>query len=435
MRCRAQIYFARENKSLFFSIIRCYNRLSQQLFDHKSEGTNVKRTRLRDSFKLKHKPKWFSAVICLVLIIGVFVMFAIPMGLSNMFSTLMNTAFDILVNTCLYIMAIAVLMGALSALLTEFGVVDMLNKILSPLMKPIYGLPGAAALGIVTTYLSDNPAILSLADDKGFKSFFKRYQLPALTNIGTSFGMGLIVTTFMLGQEGAAGTSLMPAVLVGNFSAVLGSIVSTRIMLLMTKKVFGKDSPALDDRDIGENDHLDHSGENLGMRTMNALLDGGKSGVQLGLGIIPGVVIICTIVMMLTNGAGAEGYSGAAYEGIGLLPLIADKINFIIKPLFGFASSGGVSVPMTALGSAGAAMGLVPNLLKEGFANAHDVAVFTAMCMCWSGYLSTHVSMMDSLGYKYLTGKAILSHTVGGIFAGVAANWIYRLVALIFHLG
>lgn len=351
-----------------------------------------------------------------------------------MFSTLMNTAFELLINTCFYIMAIAVLMGALSALFTEFGVVKLLNKILSPLMKPVYDLPGAAALGVVTTYLSDNPAILSLAEDKGFKSFFKRYQLPALTNIGTSFGMGLIVTTFMLGQEGAAGGTLMPAVIVGNLGAVIGSIVSTRIMLSLTKKLYGKDSLAVDPSEIEEKKPREAAENKLGMRVMNALLEGGKSGVTLGLEIIPGVVIICTLVMMLTNGMPEGGYTGAAYEGVGLLTKAADKIEFILRPLFGFATSGGVSVPITALGSAGAAMGLIPTLLKEGLANAHDVAVFTAMCMCWSGYLSTHVSMMDSLGYKYLTGKAILSHTVGGLCAGIAANWLYKLVALIFAL-
>ena len=385
----------------------------------------------------RHKrlwPWWVSALICIAVVGGVFALFGIPMGLSNMFSTLMNTAFELLINTCLYIMAIAVLMGALSAIFTEFGVVRLLNKILSPLMKPIYDLPGAASLGIVTTYLSDNPAILSLADDKGFRAFFKRYQLPALTNIGTAFGMGLIVTTFMLGQESAAGTSLMPAVIVGNIAAILGSIVSTRIMLHFTKKVFGRDADSVDASETAELKDHHASGDSLGMSIMNALLEGGKSGVTLGLGIIPGVVIICTLVMMLTNGAPEGGYTGAAYEGIGLLPLAAEKIDFILQPLFGFASSGGISVPITALGSAGAAMGLVPNLLSTGAANAHDVAVFTAMCMCWSGYLSTHVSMMDSLGYKYLTGKAILSHTAGGLFAGIAANWLYKLIALIFAI-
>lgn len=397
-------------------------------------GNNMPHNKFKIHRRKKILPWWASALICIAIVGGIFVLFGVPMGLSNMFGTLMNTAFDLLVNTCLYIMAIAVLMGALSAVFTEFGVVRLLNKILSPLMKPVYDLPGAASLGIVTTYLSDNPAILSLADDKGFRSFFKRYQLPALTNIGTAFGMGLIVTTYMLGQEGAAGQSLMPAVLVGNFSAVLGSIVSTRIMLHFTKKIFGKDADSVDEAEKVEHKPHTESENTLTMRIMSALLDGGKSGVTLGLGIIPGVVIICTLVMMLTNGMPEGGYTGAAYEGIGLLPKAAERINFILQPMFGFASAGGVSVPITALGSAGAAMGLIPNLLSTGLANAHDVAVFTAMCMCWSGYLSTHVSMMDSLGHKYLTGKAIFSHTIGGLFAGIAANWLYRLAALIFGI-
>jgi len=379
-------------------------------------------------------PWWLTALICLVAIVGIFAVFAVPMGISNMFSTLMNTAYALLLDTCFYIMAIAVLMGALSAILTEFGVVELLNRILSPLMKPLYDLPGAAALGIVTTYLSDNPAIISLADDKGFRKFFKKYQLPALTNIGTAFGMGLIVTTFMLGQEGAAGCPLMPAILIGNLGAILGSIVSTRLMLVFTKKAFGKDDPAFDEYEFandsdGRGAVKKHS---LGMRIMNALLQGGKTGVQLGLGIIPGVVIVCTIVMMLTRTT--DVYTGAAYEGIGLLPMLANKFSFILKPIFGFKDASSIAVPITALGSAGAAMGLVPSLLSGGMANAHDVAVFTSMCMCWSGYLSTHVSMMDTLGFKQLTGKAILSHTIGGLFAGFAANWLYMGAALLFKL-
>ena len=57
-----------------------------------------------------------------------------------------------------------------------------------------------------------------------------------------------------------------------------------------------------------------------GARFMGALLEGGQSGVKMGLSIIPGVLTICTVVMMLTNGPGADGtYTGAAYEGIALL--------------------------------------------------------------------------------------------------------------------
>jgi hypothetical protein len=39
--------------------------------------------------------------------------------------------------------------------------------------------------------------------------------------------------------------------------------------------------------------------------------------------------------------------------------------------------------------------------------------------------------MMDSLHCKELTGKALVSHTIGGIAAGFAAHWIYVLISLL----
>ena len=82
------------------------------------------------------------------------------------------------------------------------------------------------------------------------------------------------------------------------------------------------------------------------------------------------------------------------------------------------------------MGAVGAALGLVPNFLTEGWIDGNAIAVFTAIGMCWSGYLSTHTAMLDSLGYRELTSKAILSHTVGGLVAGVTAHWLYILVSL-----
>ena len=43
------------------------------------------------------------------------------------------------------------------------------------------------------------------------------------------------------------------------------------------------------------------------VRLLGALLEGGKSGVDIGLAIIPGVLIICTLVMMFTFGGSSEG--------------------------------------------------------------------------------------------------------------------------------
>jgi hypothetical protein len=54
------------------------------------------------------------------------------------------------------------------------------------------------------------------------------------------------------------------------------------------------------------------------------------------------------------------------------------------------------------------------------------------MGMCWSGYLSTHVGMMDALKCRELTNRAIISHTIGGLCAGISAHFIYLLFTMIF---
>ncbi|MCX7951942.1 MAG: hypothetical protein N2594_08365 [Clostridiales bacterium] len=351
-----------------------------------------------------------------------FTFLAKVMGLANMFSTMMKTAHDLLINTVFFIMAIAVLAGAFGALLTEFGVVALINKILSPLMKPLYDMPGAASIGVITTYLSDNPAIITLSKDKGFTRYFKKYQVPALTNLGTAFGMGLIVTTFMVAQAPKGESFFLPAI-IGNIGAVVGSIVSVRIMMYFTKKEYGTEMNAYEgDEGVDLTQYREIRSGSVFQRGLEAILDGGKTGVEMGLSIIPGVIVICTLVMMLTNAPKGGVYTGAAYEGVPVLPWLGSKINFILKPLLGFQSPEAIAFPITALGAVGAAIGLVPKFLQAGLIGVNEIAVFTAMGMCWSGYLSTHVAMMDALESRQLTNKAILSHTIGGLSAGIVAH-------------
>lgn len=345
----------------------------------------------------------------------------------------MNTAHDLLLNTVFLIMAMAVLAGAFSALLSEFGVIALLNKLFAGFMKPLYGLPGASIAGALATYLSDNPAIISFSKDETFTKYFKDYQIPALCNLGTSFGMGLVVTTFMISQ----GEEYVLPAIIGNIAAIIGSIISVRIMMSFTKKYYNynkelsRESVNLDS--IEEYRQIREGG--IFQRSLDAMLEGGKSGVELGLAIIPGVLIVCTMVMLLTFGPSTDSatgqavYTGAAYEGIGLLPIIGEKISFILEPLFGFKSAEAIAFPITSLGAVGAAMSLVPKFITDGIITPNDIAVFTAMGMCWSGYLSTHVGMMDALNSRKLTSKAILSHTIGGICAGISAHFIFMLIS------
>lgn len=368
-----------------------------------------------------------QGVICLAVVFGIFYYLGQVMGMANMLNTLMHTAHDLLLNTVFYLMGICVLTGAIGRIFVEFGVVSLLEKILRPLMKPLFNLPGVASLGAVMTFLSDNPAIISLASDKRFSSYFKKFQFISLTNFGTAFGMGLLVMVFMVGQ----GFFWQP--LVGIFGAFCGCIVSTRLMQYFVIKNY----PAYREENVvaekaaiaKEEEKMEKS---LFIRVLNSLLDGGRTGVDVGIAIIPGVLIISTLVMVLTFGPGQGGeYTGAAYEGVALLPWLASKINIVFEFLFGFHDPHLVAFPITALGAVGAALGLVPNFMAQGWIDGNAIAVFTAIGMCWSGYLSTHTAMLDSLGYRQLTPKAILAHTVGGIVAAIVAHIVYMGIMMI----
>lgn len=381
----------------------------------------------KENISLK-KEVGLEVFIFLALFLGFFIYLGSHMGGANMLNTMMATAYKLLMDVCFYLMAVCVIAGGVSGLFSEFGVIAFINKGLSAVMKPIYDLPGAASLGVLNCFMSDNPSILALAHDANFRRYFKKYQLPALTNLGTSFGMGLIVCTTMLGLPVADAPK---AALVGLLGALVGSIVSVRLMILSTKAYYGdlEMVELTEGAIIPEGKRKIREGS-IGSRFIQALLDGGKVGVEMGLAIIPGVLLICTLVLMLTNGPGPDGlYNGSANQGVALLPLLGEKLSFIIKPLFGFTSAEAIAVPITALGSSGAAIAIVSEMVNSGKALGNDIAVFTSICMCWSGYLSTHIAMMDALDTKEMTGKAILSHTIGGICGGVAAHFIYLLLA------
>ena len=367
-----------------------------------------------------------TGIPCLLIFVALFGYIGSVMGVDNMLNTIMNTAHKLLIDTVLFLMGVCVVTGAIGKLFTEFGVVRLLERILRPLMKPLFNLPGVASLGAVMTFLSDNPAIISLASDKRFSSYFKKFQYISLTNFGTAFGMGLVVIVFMMGQ------GFMVEPLIGLFGAFCGCILSTRLMQYFTIKNYPQyASENAAEEMFNEFKAEEHIEPNMFLRILNSLLDGGKTGVDVGLAIIPGVLIISTLVMILTNPSAPEGYTGAAYEGVALLPWLAAKIDFIFEFLFGFTDPHLVAFPITALGAVGAALGLVPNFVAQGWADGNAIAVFTAIGMCWSGYLSTHTARLDPLGYRQLTSKAIISHTFGGLFAAIVAHWVYVLYSIL----
>ncbi len=360
-----------------------------------------------------------------------------------MINTMMHTAHGLLLNTVFYLMGISVLTGALSRLFTEFGVVDLLQKILRPIVRPVYNLPGVAVLAGVMTFLSDNPVIITLSRNRSFARYFHVYEFISLANFGTAFGMGLLVIMFMMGQ----GYYSEP--FIGLFGAACGGVIATRLMQYLVCRLHPEfrtewvvpqsEIEEIENKEQQKKDDWEHP--STFVKVLDALLDGGKTGVESGLTIIPGVLIICTLVMMFTFGGATEGidgtggtgvvYTGEAYQGCGLLPWLASQVSFIFEWLFGFTAPELIAFPITSLGAVGAALSLIPQFTSQGIIDGNAVAVFTAMGMCWSGFLSTHTAMLDSMGYRHLLTRDILCQILGGIGAGIIAHWTYLALQMI----
>ena len=375
---------------------------------------------------------------CLIVVVVLFGYLSSVMGFTNVLNTIMRTAHDLLLNTVFYLMAMCVLTAALSRIFSVFGVVDLLQKILKPVLRPLFNLPGVSSAGALMTFLSDKPAIISVAKNPLFARYFKRYQHISLVNFAGSYAMGLLVIIFMMGH----GFYTEP--LYGLVGAIIGSIIATRLMQRFVLKEF----PQYKDEDVfspeGEMERgrtpyetvPDDTRQGLFVRVLDALLDGGKTGVEVGLAIIPGVLIISTFVMMFTFGADPETgtYTGGAYQGTELLPLLAGKVGFVFKWLFGFNASELVAFPITALGTVGAALGLIPEMMSKGIIDSNAIAVFTAMGMCWSGFLSADAATLDSLGYRHFISRSFTCTFIGGIMAGIITHWLYFFITYLIEL-
>lgn len=239
--------------------------------------------------------------------------------------------------------------------------------------------------------------------------------------------MGLIVTAYML----SLGSEYFMAVLIGNIGAFLGGVVSVRLMLRSAKKYYNespKERVTIEHDEQGETRAIRNGG--AFERFMSAMMDGAKSGVSLGLACASGTVLICTFVMILTFGPSGENgeYLGVAYEGVKLLPTIGQYFLPVARVLWGFDNAEVLAYPFTALGAVGSAMGMTQGFIDQGLANAQTVAVFTGMGICMSGFLSTHIGMLDTLKQNQFVKQAILFQLIGGLCAGVFANYLFILL-------
>ncbi|UCG88139.1 MAG: aminopeptidase P family protein, partial [Gemmatimonadota bacterium] len=72
-----------------------------------------------------------ETTVALALVTAMFAVFAWRMGVANMFGTMMATAHDPILNTVLFLMAVIIIAGAFTPLISDFGIVSIANHAVS----------------------------------------------------------------------------------------------------------------------------------------------------------------------------------------------------------------------------------------------------------------------------------------------------------------
>ena len=67
-------------------------------------------------------------------------------------------------------------------------------------------------------------------------------------------------------------------------------------------------------------------------------------------------------------------------------------------------------------------------MMSKGIIDSNAIAVFTAMGMCWSGFLSADAATLDSLGYRNFISRSFTCTFIAGLSAGIITHWLYFIV-------
>lgn len=386
--------------------------------------------------------KTLHTILFIILSATFFTYVCMHMGVQNMLNTFMRTAYSLLIDTVFLTMAMTTLAGAFGRLLSEFGLNNILNYIFRYLMAPLYGLPGITFLGAFSSFLSENMAIIAFSRDPEFMRHLKPHHVPLLCNLGTSFGMGLFIVTLMVGL------GFYKEAIIGMAGALVGSVFSVRFMSFLIRRKAKNDFTPDTQKRLDEIIQMAEAAkareeeeaspllgdkvtikETRGFveRFLSAIVEGGRYGVDIGLGMIPGVLVICSCLMILLKGEPETGFSGGAFEGVAAIPHFMENYGrTIFEPLLGMSSPEAFGLTAACLGSAAAA---VAQLKTIGAAmTSHEVSVFAAFGILWSGFLATHVAIMDALGFRRFISAAVWSHAIAGFVAGITANILYQFL-------
>ena len=202
--------------------------------------------------------------------------------------------------------AIFLFAGFLLPFLTDFGLLEFIGALLTPVMRPIFGLPGRASIDCIASWVGDGTIGVALTNKQYEEGYYSKKEA---TIIATTFSA--VSITFCLVVIGQVGLAHLfgPYYLTVAISGVVAAIILPKIPPLSRKA----DSYYIGrKKDKGENVPEGYSNISWGLKLAvetadenlnfkKFIINGSTSVLDLWLGVLPVIMAFGTMALIIVE--------------------------------------------------------------------------------------------------------------------------------------
>lgn len=196
--------------------------------------------------------------------------------------------------------------GLFLPLLLNFGLLEFIGCLLSKVMRPIFGLPGRAAIDCIASWLGDGTIGVLLTSRQYEEGFYTEREAVV---IGTSFSLVSITFSLVVINNVGLGHLFIPFYLTVTFASLVAAIIMPKLPPLSRKKDVLYTEASIQDSSITEESaHSIKDGFKLALNKAHSqnviqcvFIDGFKNVLDMWLGVIPVVMSVGTITLILAT--------------------------------------------------------------------------------------------------------------------------------------
>ena len=261
-----------------------------------------------------------SPVWCLVRVLGMVFALAtlFKVGPSAIWSE--DTGGMVLFDLAPTLFSVFIFAGLLLPLLMNFGLLELLGTLLTRVMRPVFGLPGRAAVNCIASWVGDG-SVGILMTSKQYES--NHYTQREAAVIGTTFSMVSITFSLVVIAQVGLGHMFGPFYLTVCLAGLVAAIVVPKLPPLSNKKDWFIDESerVQDDEQIPAGESILSNGFQKAINratvadnnAANVIKNGIHNAIDMVFGVLPVVMGIGTIALLITEYTPVFDYLGMPF--------------------------------------------------------------------------------------------------------------------------